>query len=141
MKTFMASPATIDRKWYVVDAEGMTSYNLINGIHSANNKDLLTAITRNEWGFDGIVMTDWGTTGGMEMNQGMEFKYGCSSAAGCIKAGNDLTMPGKQEDVDEIIASVGAKDGDVVCPITLGDLQTCAKRMLNTIMKSSAYME
>ena len=102
----------------------MTSYNLINGIHSANNKDLLTAITRNEWGF-----------------QGMEFKYGCSSAAGCIKAGNDLTMPGKQEDVDEIIASVGAKDGDVVCPITLGDLQTCAKRMLNTIMKSSAYME
>ena len=119
----------------------MTSYNLINGIHSANNKDLLTAITRNEWGFDGIVMTDWGTTGGMEMNQGMEFKYGCSSAAGCIKAGNDLTMPGKQEDVDEIIASVGAKDGDVVCPITLGDLQTCAKRMLNTIMKSSAYME
>ena len=119
----------------------MTSYNLINGIHSANNKDLLTAITRNEWGFDGIVMTDWGTTGGMEMNQGMEFKYGCSSAAGCIKAENDLTMPGKQEDVDEIIASVGAKDGDVVCPITLGDLQTCAKRMLNTIMKSSAYME
>ena len=50
-------------------------------------------------------------------------------------------MPGKQEDVDEIIASVGAKDGDVVCPITLGDLQTSAKRMLNTIMKSSAYME
>ncbi len=119
----------------------MTSYNLINGIHSANNKDLLTAITRNEWGFDGIVMTDWGTTGGMEMNQGMEFKYGCSSAAGCIKAGNDLTMPGKQDDVDEIIASVGAKEGDVVCPITLGDLQACAKRMLNTIMKSSAYME
>ena len=119
----------------------MTSYNLINGIHSANNKDLLTAITRNEWGFDGIVMTDWGTTGGMEMNQGMEFKYGCSSAAGCIKAGNDLTMPGKQEDVDEIIASVGAKDGDVDCPITLGDLQTLSKRMLNTIMKSSAYME
>ena len=119
----------------------MTSYNLINGIHSANNKDLLTAITRNEWGFDGIVMTDWGTTGGMEMNQGMEFKYGCSSAAGCIKAGNDLTMPGKQEDVDEIIASVGAKEGEVVCPITLGDLQVCAKRMLNTIMKSSAYME
>ena len=96
---------------------------------------------RNEWGFDGIVMTDWGTTGGMEMNQGMEFKYGCSSAAGCVKAGNDLTMPGKQEDVDEIIASVGAKEGDVVCPITLGDLQACAKRMLNTIRKSSAYME
>ena len=115
----------------------MTSYNLINGIHAANNKDLLTAITRNEWGFEGIVMTDWGTTGGMEMNQGMEFKYGCSSAAGCIKAGNDLTMPGKQEDVDEIIASVGAKEGDVVCPITLADLQACAKRMLNTIMKSS----
>ena len=117
----------------------MTSYNLINGIHAANNRDLLTSITRNEWGFDGIVMTDWGTTGGMEMNHGMEFKYGSSSAAGCIRAGNDLIMPGSREDIDEIIASVGAGEGEVVCPITLADLQTCAKRILETIRKSSAY--
>ena len=65
----------------------MTSYNLVNGIHAANNKDTLTAIARNEWGFAGIVMTDWGTTGAIEMNPGAQFKYGSSSAAGCIKAG------------------------------------------------------
>ena len=117
----------------------MTSYNLINGIHAANNKDTLTAIARNEWGFAGVVMTDWGTTGAIEMNPGAQFKYGSSSAAGCIKAGNDLTMPGSQADVDEIIASVGAAEGDVVCPITLGDLQACAKRMLSLIMQCSAY--
>ena len=117
----------------------MTSYNLINGEHTANSYDLLTAIARDEWGFAGIVMTDWGTTGGMEMNPTESFKYGCSSAAGCVKAGNDLTMPGKQGDVDEIVASVGAAVGSVVCPITLGDLQACAKRMLEIIAKSSVY--
>ncbi len=117
----------------------MTSYNLINGIHTANSYDLLTAIAREEWGFQGIVMTDWGTTGSIELNPDMEYKYGCSSAAGCVKAGNDLTMPGSQADVDEIIKSVDAAEGEVKCPITLGDLQACAKRMLNIIAQSSVY--
>ncbi len=117
----------------------MTSYNLINGTHTANSYDLLTAIARDEWGFAGIVMTDWGTTGGMEMNPGMTFKYGTSNAAGCIKAGNDLTMPGSQADVDEIVKSVGAAEGSVAYPITLGELQACARRMLSVILQSSAY--
>jgi beta-glucosidase-like glycosyl hydrolase len=117
----------------------MTSYNLINGTHTANSYDLLTAIARDEWGFAGIIMTDWGTTGSIEMNPGEAFKYGASSAAGCIKAGNDLTMPGSQKDVDEIVKSVGAAEGDVACPITLGELQACAKRMLDIIMQSSVY--
>ena len=56
-----------------------------------------------------------------------------------MKAGNDLTMPGSQADVDEIIASVGAAEGDVRCPITLGDLQACSKRMLNLISQCSSY--
>lgn len=110
----------------------MTSYNLLNGIHTANNYDLLTAIARDEWGFEGLIMTDWGTTGGIEMNPGVTFKYGCSTASGCIMAGNDLTMPGSQADIDDIIASVGNT-------ITLGDLQACAKRILNILMQSSAY--
>ncbi len=84
-------------------------------------------------------MTDWGTTGGMEMNPGETFKYGTSNAAGCVKAGNDLIMPGSQRDVDEIVKSVGAAEGDVDCPITLGELQACAKRMLDIIMQSSVY--
>lgn len=86
----------------------MTSYNLINGIHTANSYDLLTAVARDEWEFEGIVMTDWGTTGSIELNPGQKFKYGSSNAAGCIKAGNDLIMPGSQADVDEIVRSVGA---------------------------------
>ena len=117
----------------------MTSYNLINGTHTANSYDLLTAIARDEWGFGGIIMTDWGTTGSIEMNPGRKFKYGCSNAAGCVRAGNDLTMPGSQADVDEIVRSVDAKEGEVSCPITLGDLQACAGRMLNVIAKSSVY--
>ncbi len=117
----------------------MTSYNLINGIHTANSYDLLTAVARDEWGFEGIVMTDWGTTGSIELNPGQKFKYGSSNAAGCIKAGNDLIMPGSQADVDEIVRSVGAAQAQVPCPITLGDLQACAKRMLKVIAQSSAY--
>ena len=117
----------------------MSSYNLINGVHTANSKDLLTAIARDEWGFAGIIMTDWGTTGTIEMNPGEQFKYGTSNAAGCIAAGNDLTMPGSQTDVDEICNAVGAAAGAVKCPITLGDLQACAGRMLNLILRSSAY--
>ena len=117
----------------------MTSYNLINGIHTANSSDLLTAVARDEWGFEGLVMTDWGTTGGIEMEAGRKVKYGCSSAAGCIRAGNDLIMPGSDKDVKDIIAAVGAEKESVSCPITLGDLQACAKRILNIIMQSSAY--
>lgn len=118
----------------------MSSYNLINGIHTANNYDLLTAIARDEWGFKGVVMTDWGTTGVLEaiqQDQSVQLKYGCSSAAGCIKAGNDLIMPGQQADVDEIVRSVGAVEGadGVTCPLTLGELQSCAMHVLQAVME------
>ena len=119
----------------------MSSYNLLNGIHTANCYDLLTATARDEWGFNGIVMTDWGTTDSKEMDgnpiQGK--KYPCSSAALCISAGNDLIMPGKQEDLDDVIAAVGAKEGEVLYPITLADLQFCTKNMLQLIMQTASY--
>ena len=73
----------------------MTSYNRINGVHSANNYDLCTQAARKEWGFGGYIMTDWSTTNG-----------GGSSAAKCILAGNDLIMPGKDSDIQEIIDAV-----------------------------------
>ncbi len=119
----------------------MTSYNLINGIHAANNKDLLTAICRDEWDFRGFVMTDWGTTGSLEMEPDKTFRYGASNPASCIKAGNDLIMPGSQGDVEEILRSVGAKEGEVPCPLTRADLQGCAGRILSVLFSSSAYEE
>lgn len=109
----------------------MSSYNLINGIPTANSADLLTAIARDEWGFAGVVMTDWGTTGSLAV-EGETSKYSYASPAGCVKAGNDLIMPGSQPDVDNIIASVGGA-------ITLADLQACAKRIIKIIMQSAVY--
>ena len=40
----------------------MSSYNLINGVHAANSRDLCTVLAREEWGFDGVIMSDWNTT-------------------------------------------------------------------------------
>lgn len=107
----------------------MTSYNLINGVHTANSKDLITFIARDEWNFDGMVMTDWWTTG--DINPVLNTKYGYSSAAGCIAAGNDLIMPGSQKDVDDILEAVKTENG-----LTKADLQLCAKRILQLVARS-----
>ncbi|MBD5455105.1 MAG: beta-glucosidase [Lachnospiraceae bacterium] len=115
----------------------MTSYNLLNGIHTANHYDLLTAVCRDEWGFTGLIMTDWGTTGGGDLDPDAKTKYGFSSAAGCIKAGNDLIMPGSQKDVDEIVNAVESADEESDYPLTKGELQACAKRILDTVLKCS----
>ena len=98
----------------------MTSYNLLNGTHTANRHDLISTVLRKEWGFEGIVMTDWGTTG-YKFNLGV---HGASSPALCIKAGNDLMMAGSKEDVDGIMA--GLRDGT----ITRAELEACAGRIL-----------
>ena len=114
----------------------MTSYNLINGEHAANKYDTVTAMLRDEWGFEGIVMTDWGTTGGLGIfGEEPERKYAPSDAAGCIKAGNDLTMPGGEWDLQSIINSVGANEGEVRYPLTKAELQLCAWRILKIIQK------
>lgn len=119
----------------------MSSYNLLNGIHTANNRELLTSICRDEWGFEGVIMTDWGATGGGALFLNTDKKYGYSSAAGCIKAGNDLVMPGSQNDVDAIINAVGNPDKTLEYMLTKGELQACAKRVLGVIMKSTMRVE
>lgn len=111
----------------------MTSYNLINGVHSANNYDMLQNIARDEWGFEGLVMTDWYTSQdttemGMVSPSG---KYTHSSSVQCIKAGNDLQMPGCQQNVDDIVEAVN--EGK---EITKADLQRCAKHILSVALKT-----
>lgn len=105
----------------------MTSLNLVNGVHAANDRDLLTAALRDEWGFDGAVMTDWGATSDLGGNSGQ--RYGCASSALCIHAGNDLIMPGSQRDVDGVLAALA--DGS----LALGELQRCAENLLRLLSR------
>ncbi len=115
----------------------MSSYNLLNGEHTANSYDLLTSILRDEWKFEGIVMTDWGTTGGGDMTPITGTKYGYSSAVGCIKAGNDLIMPGSQQDVDAIVNAIENPESETKYPIFKTDLQRCTERILRVILEST----
>lgn len=97
----------------------MTSYNKINGVHTANSYDLCTKVARLEWGFEGIIMTDWTTTNG----------HG-ASAAKCMAAGNDLVMPGTVGDLMEIVDAVyGSRDQNLAECF----LDACAHRMLKLL--------
>ena len=100
----------------------MTSYNKINGVHTANSHDLLTRTAREQWGFDGVIMTDWTTT---NMNGG-------ASAAKCVAAGNDLTMPGRLSDVREILDALH-ETGDQ--SLSMSDLDACAGRVIAAALR------
>lgn len=80
----------------------MTSYNLVNGVHTANSRELLEDVLRGEWDYDGLVMTDWLSTGGM----GTGIRYGSADAGECIAATNDLIMPGREEDKKDILTAL-----------------------------------
>ena len=101
----------------------MTSYNLINGVHAANNHDICTKVARNEFGFTGAIMTDWTTT-----NDGPD-----CTAAGCVKAGNDWTMPGQPMDHESVKAALA--DGS----LARQDLVDCATRVIRVILQSQRY--
>ncbi|MEU8709123.1 glycoside hydrolase family 3 C-terminal domain-containing protein [Streptomyces sp. NPDC048565] len=81
-----------DRPWSV-----MCSYNAVNGTLASENARLLTGILRTEWGFDGIVMSDWGAV---------------RDRVAALRAGLDLQMPGTQ----------GRTDAEVVAAVTAGEL-------------------
>ena len=96
----------------------MSSYNRLNGQFTQQNRDLLTTILRDEWGFNGIVMTDWGT------------KEGTVKA---VNAGNDLMEPGAEIEIERIIA--GVKDGS----ISEAQLNTNVRRMLEYIVRTPRF--
>jgi beta-glucosidase len=95
----------------------MSSYNLVNGVHAANSKDLCTRIARKEWGFDGVIMSDWNTT----------VPEDGSVAWKCAAAGNDIIMPGNAEDAESIREAY--RNGD----LTEEEIRSCAGRILELI--------
>ena len=103
----------------------MTSYNLINGVHAANNYDLCTETARNEWGFKGMIMTDWTTT---------EVDEKCT-ASGCMRAGNDLVMPGCFGDHANMHKELA--EGT----LKIEDLKACIARLVSVIWKSNQYQQ
>ena len=105
----------------------MSSYNLINGIHAANHKGLLTDILRNEWNFNGFVMTDWYATQG---NAPVPDGYEATSPALCVKAGNDVIMPGNLNDIERTKSALES------CEISVSDLRKCAERIVRTTLKA-----
>ena len=100
----------------------MSSYNKVNGKYVNNSYRLLTQVLRNEWGFDGFVMTDWFATGR---------KYG--DPAHAIASGNDLIMPGSSGTVDDIVKAVSKGI------ILEEDVKRSAANVLKGIISSRIY--
>lgn len=97
----------------------MSSYNLVNGVHTTQSKDLLGTILRQEWGFKGMVMSDW---------------FGGDNAVEQMAAGNDLLMPGNLPQKDAIIAAVNNKT------LPLSILDENVDRILTMVQKTPTFL-
>ena len=96
----------------------MSSYNKINGTYTSESADLLKKILRQDWGYQGFVMTDW---------------FGGQDAPGQVRAGNDLIMPGTPKQMEAIIAAV--KSGQLDEKL----LDENLNNIFNIIKKSPAF--
>ena len=99
----------------------MASYNKVNGQFSMGNHDLLTKILREDWGYKGIVMTDW-----------IGIREGLPTITE-VQAGNDLMEPGQPAQVEEIIK--GVKEGK----LDIADVDRNVRRMLEYIVKTPSF--
>lgn len=105
----------------------MSSYNMVNGYSTFENYALLTEILRNEWGFEGFVMTDWYSVGTVYG------KYKDRNVQGMLMyAGNDCEMPGGNE--KSLLSALETGN-----EMRLGDLQRSAINMLNVIRRSEVF--
>ena len=101
----------------------MASYNQVNGQYSMGNHDLLTKILRDDWGFKGIVMTDW-----IGIREGLP-------TISEVQAGNDLMEPGQPAQINEIIE--GVKSGK----LDIKDVDRNVRRMLEYIVKTPSFLK
>lgn len=83
----------------------MTSYNLLNGIHTSERRDLITDILRSEWGYEGIVMTDW-VIGSIMQVKNPRYRNALSDQVAA--AGGDLFMPGGKGDWENLLKALKA---------------------------------
>ena len=102
----------------------MTSYNLINGIHSSQRRDLVTDVLRSEWGFEGVVMSDWYVSENIPNKMSI---YPAQIASYNIKAGNDLQMWGRSKDYEVVTKAIKAGE------ITRDELLETASRVCDII--------
>ena len=79
-------------------ASALTSYNLLNGVHTSQRGDMIDDVLRSEFGFQGIVMTDW-IAGGSFLSKSS--RYPAPHAGLVAAAGGDLFMPGCRKDLME----------------------------------------
>ena len=96
----------------------MSSYNKINGDYTQQKHGLLTTVLRDEWGFDGIVMTDWGV------------KEGTVNAA---KAGNDLMEPGRPIEMERLLAAINSGE------ISMEEINRNVRNILKYIVKTPHF--
>ena len=104
----------------------MTGYNKVNGAYVGHRKDAMTSILRDEWGFKGFAMTDWGADDVFDDPD---------SAANLMKAGNDLVMPGGEDVQDFLQASVDSGD------ITEAEIDKNVLKILTQAQKTLAYSD
>ena len=97
----------------------MSSYNLLNGVHAANSRDLCTVLAREEWGFQGVIMSDWNTT--VPADGSIPWK--------CAAAGNDIIMPGNIRDDENIRQAYMSGE------LTEETIRECAGRIIALVDK------
>lgn len=102
----------------------MTSYNLLNGVYTPNSYDLCTNVLRYEWGFDGVVMSDWFSTAKGQAENGL-----------AIKSGNDLIMPGGEE----YLAALRSEFEKGI--LTKEDIRRSCARVLEAVANSKVQKE
>ena len=96
----------------------MSSYNYLNGTYTSENKELLSALLRDEWGFKGMVMTDW---------------FGGKDAVAQMIAGNDMLQPGQDKQYEAIVK--GVKEGKLDEAV----LNRNVKRILEMILRTPRF--